>query len=175
MRYYGVKSKKIRVIDLNPLIKSDFKIDESESIDIKKTLEIQELGNIKFGIIGAWNRTENSSGFQKFLKLCKKHQVKNLNLTISGSNINIIKEMDLEDHKVNILGYVDDITYFFSQIDILLVPLELGGGIKIKVLQALANNTPCLGTEVAFEGVLQNKSSLKFDDIDSMVKYLGSI
>lgn len=173
MKAYFLKSENISVIDLMSLIDSEVKLKISERLGISEIFKLKDINHIKFGVIGAWSRKENSKGFQKFLDQCEKFKLYNLNLTIGGSSIEVIKQMNLNQHNVKILGFVDDLADFFDQIDILLIPLEMGGGVKIKVLQALASKVPCIGTEIAFEGITKTRKMLHFNDIENMVKFLA--
>jgi len=54
---------------------------------------------------------------------------------------------------VRIEGYVEDLDAVFGRAAALLAPLRFGGGIKIKVLDALARGLPVLATSVAAEGI----------------------
>ena len=51
------------------------------------------------------------------------------------------------------LGFVDDLGAFFAGIDLLLVPLRFGGGVRIRILEALAAAAPVLATPIAAAGL----------------------
>lgn len=54
---------------------------------------------------------------------------------------------------VHVKGYVDDIKPFFANADLFVAPLIMGGGIKVKVLEAMSAGLPVLGNEIAMEGI----------------------
>lgn len=53
---------------------------------------------------------------------------------------------------VEILGEVADLSDYYGRIDMSLAPVDLGGGIKVKVLESFVHGIPVLGTRFAFEG-----------------------
>jgi glycosyltransferase involved in cell wall biosynthesis len=59
----------------------------------------------------------------------------------------------LEAQGVHMVGFVDDIDAFFDQAAVSLGPYRFGGGVKIKVLEALARGCPVVATPVGAEGL----------------------
>jgi glycosyltransferase involved in cell wall biosynthesis len=51
------------------------------------------------------------------------------------------------------LGYVDDLGRLFANTDLLLVPLRFGGGVRIRILEALAASATVLATPIAAAGL----------------------
>ncbi|MCK4412802.1 MAG: glycosyltransferase [Candidatus Eisenbacteria sp.] len=51
------------------------------------------------------------------------------------------------------MGFVHDLDEFFQAIDVLLVPLRFGGGVRIRILEALAAGVPIVATPVALAGL----------------------
>jgi glycosyltransferase involved in cell wall biosynthesis len=47
------------------------------------------------------------------------------------------------------LGYVDDLGEYFASIDLLLVPLRFGAGLRIRIMEALAAAVPVIASSVA--------------------------
>ncbi|RKZ17686.1 hypothetical protein DRQ50_04745 [bacterium] len=60
---------------------------------------------------------------------------------------------DLPQDGVRADGFVDDLTPLFRRSRLFLAPLAEGGGIKIKILEAMARGIPVLTTEVGAEGI----------------------
>lgn len=54
---------------------------------------------------------------------------------------------------VNVVGTVPDVRPYLAEADVFLCPLRLGGGTRLKVLDALASGIPVLATRVAVEGL----------------------
>jgi glycosyltransferase involved in cell wall biosynthesis len=54
---------------------------------------------------------------------------------------------------VQFLGYVDDVRTVVSDAKAMLVPLRFGGGIRIRILEAMAYGTAVVSTVVGFSGI----------------------
>jgi glycosyltransferase involved in cell wall biosynthesis len=54
---------------------------------------------------------------------------------------------------IRALGFVDDLTDLFRRCRLFLAPLPEGGGIKIKILEAMARGIPVVTTPVGAEGI----------------------
>jgi glycosyltransferase involved in cell wall biosynthesis len=50
-------------------------------------------------------------------------------------------------------GFVQNLASFFAAIDLLLVPLRFGGGVRIRILEALAAGVPVLASPIAVAGL----------------------
>lgn len=53
---------------------------------------------------------------------------------------------------VEVLGAVPGVADFYERVDVALAPIRLGGGMKVKVVEAIAFGKPVIGTEFAGEG-----------------------
>jgi glycosyltransferase involved in cell wall biosynthesis len=56
---------------------------------------------------------------------------------------------------VEIIGPVDEVSHFYDRVDVVVVPIELGGGMKVKVVEAMVHGVPVIATEHATEGLPQ--------------------
>ncbi len=59
---------------------------------------------------------------------------------------------------VEALGFVDDLTPLFRRSRLFVAPLAEGGGIKIKILEAMARGLPVLTTAIGAEGIADESS-----------------
>lgn len=50
-------------------------------------------------------------------------------------------------------GFVQELPSFFGEIDVLLVPLRFGGGVRIRILEALAAGMPIVASPIAVAGL----------------------
>ena len=178
MKYYFVKSEKVKVINLLELIAKDIKYDNriSSHQNLKNsgrrnTLLDYKSKNLTFGVIGAWKRSENFDGLKKLIKGINKNKI---NLIACGSNIERLHLINFNKIDVNFIGFVDDLNSFFNLIDVLIIPLDRGAGIKIKVLQSMLYGVPCIGTEVAFEGIDLNNNCIVFNNISGIINFLNN-
>lgn len=54
---------------------------------------------------------------------------------------------------LELLGYVDDISACFARYSIMINPMRLGGGTRLKLLEAMAHGMACISTSVGAEGL----------------------
>lgn len=179
IKYYFVNSEKIKVLNLLDLISKDINFNKTsllkkqyiEISEIKKSIINRNTDNLTFGIIGAWKRDENYNGLVNLIKGINKNRI---NLLICGSNIERLSIIDFNNINVNLIGFVQDLNVFFNSIDLMIIPLEKGAGVKIKVLQSLIYGVPCIGTKVAFEGIDLNNKCIEFSDINAIIRFINN-
>jgi glycosyltransferase involved in cell wall biosynthesis len=54
---------------------------------------------------------------------------------------------------VNVPGYVPDPSSYYQQTGVMVVPLRAGGGMRVKILNALAQGLPLVTTAIGCEGI----------------------
>ncbi len=57
------------------------------------------------------------------------------------------------DPAITVTGYVEDILPYFGGADVYVVPLRVGGGTRLKVLEAMAAGLPLVSTTLGVEGI----------------------
>ena len=65
-----------------------------------------------------------------------------------------IKKAAEADKSLRVLGYVKNLLPFFEKASVFIVPVRSGGGIRIKILTALARGIPVVSTSVGAEGIV---------------------
>ena len=81
-----------------------------------------------------------------------KAKVPEAKLYIVGRNPPI-RVKKLENKNVVILGFVKDIREWLAKSNVSIVPLRIGSGIRIKILEALAMGIPVVSTSIGCEGI----------------------
>lgn len=77
-------------------------------------------------------------------------QVPDVNLTITGDHA----DLQLPTyHHVNLTGFVDDVRPLVASAWVSLAPLRVGGGTRLKILEAMALKTPVVATSKGIEGL----------------------
>lgn len=61
--------------------------------------------------------------------------------------------LNRESNRVHIRGYVENVESYFSKALCMAVPLQLGAGIKVKVLEAMSAGIPVLTNHIGIEGI----------------------
>lgn len=64
-----------------------------------------------------------------------------------------IQQYGVNDPQITVTGRVSDIRDEYSQANVLLAPVFSGKGTRYKVLEAMATETPVVGTGIALEGI----------------------
>ncbi len=61
--------------------------------------------------------------------------------------------MRISDPRVRVHGFVEDLSEFLRQAYLAIVPLHVGGGMRVKILDYMASGVPIVATAVAAEGI----------------------
>jgi glycosyltransferase involved in cell wall biosynthesis len=62
-------------------------------------------------------------------------------------------DVSKQDPRINVTGYVDDPAPFLQQAGVMVVPLRAGGGMRVKILNAMAQALPIVTTTLGCEGI----------------------
>jgi sugar transferase (PEP-CTERM/EpsH1 system associated) len=104
---------------------------------------------------GAMNYFPNVDGIVWFLNEIFpliRAQVPDVRMSVVGGSPP--KQLQsLASDSVTITGYVEDVRPFVHRASIYVVPLRMGGGTRLKVLEAMAMNKPVVTTSVGCEGI----------------------
>jgi len=78
-------------------------------------------------------------------------------LVLAGrGSVEFLGAPDREDGRVVALGYVEDLTPLYRDCRLFVAPLNEGGGIKIKILEAMARGIPVVTTPIGAEGIVDS-------------------
>jgi polysaccharide biosynthesis protein PslH len=77
-----------------------------------------------------------------------------IEVTIAGAGASSELAALAKAANVSLSGPVQDLRTLYEQADISVVPLQAGGGTRIKVLEAFAYGTPVVATPVGIEGIM---------------------
>lgn len=80
---------------------------------------------------------------------------KKVKLVVVGGNPHN-ELLNLRNPRVDITGYVDDVSEYFAHSKCLVAPLVLGAGVKIKVLESMSAGLPVLTNDIGIEGIAAN-------------------
>jgi glycosyltransferase involved in cell wall biosynthesis len=89
-------------------------------------------------------------------------QVPDMNLTITGDHAGL--QLPTSDHVI-LTGFVEDVRPLIASAWISLAPLRVGGGTRLKILEAMALKTPVVATSKGAEGLdVKNGSDILIAD-----------
>jgi glycosyltransferase involved in cell wall biosynthesis len=64
-----------------------------------------------------------------------------------------VRRLAEEDPSIEVTGYVDDPRPYLESSAALIVPVHAGGGMRVKILEALARGIPVVSTTIGYEGI----------------------
>lgn len=141
-------------------------------IDLSDMHNFKKRDGLRIGFLGSMDWMPNLEAVQWFLthlwpKLTDKFP--ELECHIAGRKMpkHLISD---EKDGLKIEGEIQDAQRFYDSLDILLVPLLSGSGIRIKVLEAMASGLVVLGTSVGLEGVggQDREEFMRFDNLKEL-------
>ncbi|SFK70224.1 glycosyltransferase [Methylorubrum salsuginis] len=74
----------------------------------------------------------------------------------------------IEGPGVRLLGYLDRLADFYTQADLVVAPMLMGSGLKMKVGEALSYGRPVIGTEIGLEGFEPDHPAHRCRDADAV-------
>jgi len=139
------------------------------AIDTQNYKLPQVVGIIPYSMlyIGSFSWLPNLQGLLWFLREVwseVKETFPKAKLFIVGKNLP--KEIsEYQDNDVIVTGYVKDVKSWIAKAEIFLVPLFSGGGIRIKILEAMAMGKPIVSTSLGAEGIdVKNMKNIIISD-----------
>jgi glycosyltransferase involved in cell wall biosynthesis len=104
---------------------------------------------------GAFSYFPNVDGMEYFLEKIfpiVRQNIPNIKVYVVGSNPpkNL---QNLSSENVIVTGYVEDVRPYVDRAAVYVVPLRMGGGTRLKVLEALAMKKPVVSTTIGCEGI----------------------
>lgn len=64
-----------------------------------------------------------------------------------------VVSLSQDGNGINVTGYVDDLSPYLAQTGVFAVPLRAGGGMRVKILNALSQGLPIVSTTLGCEGI----------------------
>jgi glycosyltransferase involved in cell wall biosynthesis len=115
---------------------------------------VREPGSMLF--CGAMDRPENADGVRwavRSILPAIRLAVPNAKLYVAGSDGERLAHEFAGQEGVTITGFVPDLGRLMSRMEIALLPLRLGAGIKFKTLECMAAGLPTITTSIGAEGI----------------------
>lgn len=108
--------------------------------------------------LGTLHYPPNADGIRWFLNEVFpliRRQVPGVTLTIVGKNPpqDFLQIAAREPEAVRVTGYVPDLTPYLEQAGVMVVPVRAGGGMRVRILEALSRGLPVVTTTVGLEGI----------------------
>ncbi len=83
-----------------------------------------------------------------------KRQVEGVHFFVVGQRpVPEVRALPAQDATIEVTGYVPDPAPYIAGSACLIVPLRSGGGMRVKILEALARGIPVVSTTIGYEGI----------------------
>jgi len=117
-------------------------------------------------------RTFYREAFEKL-----KKQYPDIKFYIVGKNPRLVIEELQKKEGIIVTGEVPDVRPFISNSDICIVPLRIGGGTRLKILEYFAMEKPIISTSIGAEGidVINEKHLIIEDDISKFPERIAEL
>ena len=127
--------------------------------------------------IGSYNREPNIQAVRILIDEIIPHLSSNIKLNIVGKGLPYkISSKIAKNNSISYLGFIDDIDNFLSTQMMMVSPILIGAGIKMKNLHSLACSTAVLTTKVGAEGInINSENGLWISDISSMAPQINTL
>jgi hypothetical protein len=100
------------------------------------------------GFLGNFDYWPNSEAYQVITQSWLPRWGPTVSVAIAGRHSQRLEPVA----GVSILGQLDDVGDFYKAVDIVLAPIERGGGMKVKISEALTFGRPVVATPAALDG-----------------------
>ena len=152
-----------KVIVLSKEDRKNLKIEQASVIPIgvqpqkyRKKYDNGIHEKVKMLFVGTMTWAPNSEGIIWFLKnvmpMCG--DIEKYDLTIVGKNPSQeVRELANRYSNVHVLGYVESLDAVYDNADVLVVPLLVGSGQRVKIIEAFAKAYPVISTSIGAEGL----------------------
>ena len=145
-------------LDLKRVVKKDFKhAIIPVGIPKKPVKEVKNVADgcrLKLLFVGTLTWEPNNHGICWFVKNVMPLLNEKAELTIVGRNPS--KELTTLCEKntaVKILGFVDNLDKVYDDCDVMIAPIFIGSGQKVKVMEAFSRGCPVISTDFAVKGI----------------------
>lgn len=137
--------------------------------------------DLKVLFIGTLTWEPNNAGLIWFLEevmpIIERKKI-NLHLYIVGKNPSeeVKKLSEQYNEKITVTGYVDSVDKYYDMCDVTIVPLFIGSGQRVKLIEAFSKGMPAVSTSVGAEGLEYNKESIiianKKEEFADAIEYM---
>lgn len=106
-----------------------------------------------------------------------KRRYTTIELWIAGGISKKFESTSVQDSSVKTIGYIEDLSTLYTQIDIAINPVRVGSGMKIKNIEALSFGKPIITTSVGGEGLemFAGRGLEIADGVDDWVRMTGQL
>lgn len=125
-----------------------------ENYQVQKDVTQVPNSLIYTGLMG-WGPNEDAACYftEEIYPLIQKN-VPDVQFSIVGKNpTDKVKALGEKERSVHVTGFVDDIQRYMCEAEVFIVPIRIGSGTRLKILEALALQMTVISTAIGCEGI----------------------
>lgn len=119
---------------------------------------VRQEGSTNILTLGTLHYPPNADGIRWFINEVfplVRRELPTVSLTIVGKNppADFVQLAQNEPESVRVTGYVGDLTPYFENACLTVVPVRAGSGMRVRILEAFARAMPVVTTTIGLEGI----------------------
>ena len=118
--------------------------------------QLRKTSSPTFGFIGSMDWSPNIEGLRWLFDKVIARSDSAFRMVLAGRNFEAAKLAIPSEGNIKILGEIEDVSEFWNQIDVLMVPLFSGSGTRVKIIEAFTHQKLVLTTSIGIEGIPAN-------------------
>lgn len=138
---------------------------------------VRKEGSCNIMTLGSLNYPPNADGIRWFMEQVfplVRQQIPDVTLTVIGKNppADFIDIANRYPGKINVTGYVDELTPYMEAAALMVVPVRAGSGMRVRLLEAFARAMPAVTTTIGLEGIhaTHGKEILVADEVETFAQ-----
>ena len=116
-----------------------------------------DTARISIGILGTWSYRPNLDALDRLLERIVPRLIADdidFEVMVGGRDLPADRARRIaQDHRMTALGKLDDVAAFYATVDIVALPIEVRGGVPLKLAEALAWAKPVVATPALVAGL----------------------
>ncbi|PFZ77569.1 hypothetical protein COL82_13860 [Bacillus toyonensis] len=162
----GINKDKVNILPIH--LKSSY-CKKNANLNIEK---------VKLLFLGSMSWYPNQNGIKWFLEnVWNRLDKEYYELYIVGSNPPETIKQYHNGKDVHVTGYVEDVNEYIDKCDISIVPLFIGSGQRVKIIESFAKGIPVISTSIGAEGLIyiDGEDIIIADTIEDFIARLGDV
>ena len=146
-------------------------------INVVSNIDVSKKPNT-ICFIGSYNRQPNVRAVEVLINDIYNNIDFPVELNIVGKSLPKYLQKEIRNTEgINYLGFIDEIDEFIKTQMLMVAPIQLGAGLKMKIPHSLANGTPVITTPIGAEGIdIGSENGLWVcDGIEMIIKKINAL
>jgi glycosyltransferase involved in cell wall biosynthesis len=125
-------------------------VTEQRTLRARRSKRSNQAGQVVYGMIANFHYPPNVDAYRRLVREWLNPLLPTASrIIVAGFASETLPRVP----NVDVLGAVRSVEEFYDSVDVVVVPIERGGGMKVKVVEAMTYGVPVLATEHALAGL----------------------